>query len=685
MKQLVHPPFINGSGSAVPFGASWLPDGNYNFAVFMEGGDELALVVRREVGPGKGTHILPLDPDIHRTGSCWHCQIAGIQEGDSYCYQVYRSDEDQARFLADPYGSALLGHWPWGEKSHSRPDPLKLSSLRQEAFDWEEDMSPSIDSSNLVIYELHVRGFSNHPSSGVDKPGTYSGLIEKIPHLKRLGINCVELLPVYEFDELDNHRSNPSRKGRLFNYWGYQPLNFFTPKRAYSSSGSHTEFKELVKSLHREGIKVILDVVYNHTGEGSSQAPPHSLRGLAEREYFLISANDEYLNYSGCGNTFNANSPIGQELIINSLRHWVSEYHVDGFRFDLASILTRGPDGAVLEHPPVIAAMNKDPVLADVLLIAEAWDAAGLYQLGQFGYGGRWYEWNGRFRDDVRDYVRGKPGSLSSLASRLTGSADLFKSPRNSRHSINFVTCHDGFTLRDLVSYNQKHNEWNGEENRDGESHNRSWNCGTEGETADEAIRGLRFRQVKNFLGILFLSRGTPMLLAGDELYRTQGGNNNAYCQDNEVSWIDWTDTREKSELTKFVRSLISFRQANPLLNVEAGEEADGDQVGYTWHGYRLDEAHWSEDSYWLGLQIEGSVGGAEQSALYLMFNNGTEEQEFELPELSKGLAWSEVFNTAKSCTSYWDDANGQTTITDQRLYALEAYSVVVLAAKPVS
>ncbi|RMD52954.1 MAG: glycogen debranching enzyme GlgX, partial [Nitrospirae bacterium] len=478
--------------------------------------------------------------------------------------------------LVDPYTQALTDSHKWGDNEneliHSEVENYlkRASCVVVDDFDWQGDKPLNIPLQNSIIYELHVRGYTVHTSSGVKHPGTFKGLIEKIPYLKSLGITAVELMPIAEFNENDNYFRNPFTGEKLKNFWGYSTIAFFAPKASYASAKKDgaqiREFKELVREFHKAGIEVILDVVFNHTAEGGEKGPVFSFKGLDNSIYYILSPEDkEYMNFSGCGNTINCNHPIVRNFIIDCLRYWVIEMHVDGFRFDLASILGRDRNGNILSNPPIIERIAEDPILSKTKLIAEAWDAAGLYQVGSF-YGSRWAEWNGKFRDDVRKFISGYPGTLSALATRFAGSADLYRdSGRRPYHSINFVTSHDGFTLYDLVSYNKKHNYANGEDNRDGMDENFSWNCGVEGETEDLNIMNLRWRQIKNYATILLLSQGVPMILAGDEFGRTQKGNNNAYCQDNEISWVNWELAEKNNHLLRFFKYLIILRRLHPV------------------------------------------------------------------------------------------------------------------------
>jgi isoamylase len=515
-------------------------------------------------------------------------------------------------------------------------------------YDWEGDAPLRRPFSHTIIYELHVRGFTRHPSSGIgeERRGTYAGLIEKIPYLQDLGITAVELLPVFQFDDQD---APPGFK----NYWGYSPVSFFVPHGAYCSRrdplGSLNEFRDLVKALHRAGIEVILDVVFNHTSEGHEFGPALSYRGLENRAYYILEEDSgRYANYSGCGNTLNAGNAIARRMIIDSLHYWVNEMHVDGFRFDLASILSRDENGLPLANPPVLWDIESDPVLAGTKLIAEAWDAAGLYQVGSF-VGESWKEWNGKFRDDVRSFIKGDRGMVSKVASRLLGSPDLYgHQEREAEQSINFVTCHDGFTLNDLVSYNQKHNEANGENNRDGMNENLSWNCGVEGPTEDPAIENLRNRQVKNFLTVTLLAFGAPMLLMGDEIRHSQGGNNNAYCQDNEISWLDWRRLERHADVQRFLKSLIAARlrwdSFDPIRAVSLNQILREARI--QWHGVKLSQPDWGPDSHTIALTAWSRQG---RLLTHIMLNAYWEPLAFELPPVQnlQGKAWHRWIDTA--------------------------------------
>ena len=553
-------------GISFPLGATVHPDG-VNFSVYSKGSEVVELLLFNAPDDPKPGRIIEMDRRINRTYYYWHVFVPGIRAGQIYAFRA-RGPFDPARghrfdpekVLLDPYGRCIgLPAVYSRDAARVRGDnaeyAMKSVVTDPGSYDWEGDAPPRTTYARTIIYELHVGGFTRHPGSGVTpaKRGTYAGLIEKIPYLKDLGISAVELLPVFAFDE---QAAPPG----IRNYWGYQPVSFFAPHPGFSSLkdplGALDEFRDMVKAFHRAGIEVILDVVYNHTAEGGADGPTFSFRGLSNEAYYILQPDKAlYADYTGCGNTMNANEPVCRRIILDSLRYWVQEMHVDGFRFDLASILSRDKDGRPMLSPPVLWDIESDPVLANVKLIAEAWDAGGLYQVGDF-VGDSWKEWNGRFRDDIRAFVKGDNGMASAVAHRLTGSPDIYRhEEREPEQSVNFITCHDGFTLNDLVSYNTKHNEANGEENRDGSDSNLSWNCGAEGPSRDPEIERLRKRQIKNFFALTLLSVGTPMLLMGDEVRRTQMGNNNAYCQDNEISWYDWGLMATHADIHRFVKT----------------------------------------------------------------------------------------------------------------------------------
>lgn len=570
-------PFRTSRGRPLPLGPTLTPDGA-NFALLCRHGQRVTLVILPVEGGNTPLAELPLDPRQNRTGDHWHIRVHDLPEAFCYGWKVDgprgpKTRFDPNRLLLDPACAMLSDGATWAGTCETDPQRTSRRSLfrRGTRYNWEEDAPPLTEYEDSVIYEVHVRGFTCDPSSGVQHPGTFKGLVEKIPYLKWLGVTAVELMPVFEWDECDCPFFHPETGEKMTNFWGYNPVAFAAPKAAFAATakkfGQTHEFRDMVKAMHAAGIEVILDVVFNHTGEGNDEGRTFSFRGLDNELYYLLGADGKYLNYSGCGNTVNCNHPVVRDLIMQCLRYWAADMHVDGFRFDLASILGRDRNGNVMVEPPVIESITEDGVLADTKLIAEPWDAGGLYQVGRFPFGRRWSEWNGKYRDDVRRFWKGDHGVAPAMADRICGSADLYQwSGRLPRHSVNFVTAHDGFTLHDLVSYNEKHNDANGEQGRDGENHNNSWNCGTEGPTDDPAILALRKRQAKNMMTTLMLSQGVPMLLAGDEFLRTQRGNNNAWCQDNEISWVNWTLADEHKDFLRFVRELIQLRKRHPVL-----------------------------------------------------------------------------------------------------------------------
>lgn len=677
-------------GFAQPYGVSRLADG-INFAVFSRHATAVTLALFR---PGDLEPLveLPFDPVINRTGDVWHMLLHGLMSGFEYGFRMNREGAeesllhrfDPAAVLLDPYARAVSGPSLWrGAQREAARQGNWRGLLVEDRFDWGLDRPLNHHLADSVIYEMHVRGFTRDPSAGVVAPGTFRGVIEKIPYLQQLGVTAVELLPVTEFDEADNYRKNPLTGEKLHNFWGYHPLAWFAPKGAYSS-GKDTEapvreFKEMVKALHASGIEVILDMVFNHTGEGNEQGRTLSLRGLDNSVYYLVDEETgAYANYSGCGNTVNCNHPVVRDLIVDCLCYWVTEMHVDGFRFDLASILGRGPDGEVLANPPLLERIAGHPVLAETKLIAEAWDAAGLYQVGTFPNFGRWAEWNGKFRDDIRRFVRGDRGMVPVLATRLAGSSDLYQEGgRAPYHSINFVTSHDGFPLADLVSYATKHNKANGEYNSDGDNHNLSANHGVEGEADDPAILALRARQVRNYATLLLLAHGVPMILAGDEIGRSQGGNNNAWCQDNPVSWVDWTHLEENGELFTFFRRLIAFRQKHALLRARHFEGEESGERRLSWHGVRFNAPDWSGRSKSLAMHLQGMSGEAE---IYLIANAAQKAHEFELPPLAESV-WTRFIDTHLKDDGASCEPGEEAGLDEQTYYRVGGQSVVVLVS----
>ena len=679
------------AGTSAPLGATPCM-GGVNFSVFSKYATSVDLLLFDDARATRATRVISLDPQSHRSYHYWHASVPGVKPGQVYAYRAHGPSEperglrfDRDKVLIDPYGRAVAVPDGYDRDAARRYGDTAATAMKSvvanpDGYDWEGDAPLHRPFAEAVIYELHVRGFTSDRSSGVspEKRGTYAGLIEKIPYLADLGITAVELLPVFQFDPSD------APPGRV-NYWGYQPVSFFAPHHAYSCSktplGAIDEFRDMVKALHAANIEVILDVVFNHTSEGGADGPTFCYRGLANDIYYILDQpKSRYADYTGCGNTLNANHPIVRRLIQDSLRYWVTEMHVDGFRFDLASILTRDNTGHPLPNPPVLWDIESDPMLAGTKFIAEAWDAAGLYQVGSF-VGDTWQEWNGRFRDDVRSFVKGDERTVSALASRLLGSPDLFgHEEREAEQSINFVTCHDGFTLNDVVSYNQKHNEANGEANRDGANDNRSWNCGVEGPTDDAAVEALRNRQVKNLFAIELLSAGTPMLLMGDEVRRTQHGNNNAYCQDAESNWFDWTLLERHADVHRFVKLLNRYRQRRDI--VTAGSSLTLSQLlehsHIDWHGVKLGQPDWSDDSHSLALTFSTLQ---RRFLVHGMFNAYWQPLPFELPPITtgNGQRWRRCIDTAlpgDDDIRQWDAAPP----VEGGHYTVQPRSVVLLA-----
>lgn len=585
-----------------------------------------------------------------------------------------------SRVLLDPMARSISGREVWGaEPDHSHHHYPYRARIVPEDFDWESIQPPGLPFEELVIYEMHVRGFTRGSSSGAKYPGTFAGLKEKISYLKELGVNCVELLPIFEFDEQES-RINPLTQEHLWNFWGYSTIGFYAPKAGFAATGcvgmQADELKSLIKELHRNKIEVILDVVFNHTAEGNEAGPTLSFRGLDNRAYYMLTPEGQYYNFSGCGNTMNCNHPVVRGFVIDCLRYWVAEYHIDGFRFDLASILGRDQNGAPLPNPPLLEALAADPVLGKTKLIAEAWDAGGLYQVGSFPAYERWAEWNGRFRDCARRFLKGDEGQVKEMANRLAGSPDMYHD-RASSASINFVTCHDGFTLADLVSYNHKHNEANGEDNRDGANDNHSWNCGMEGPTEDAAINALRRQQIKNALMMLFLSRGVPMLLMGDECGRTQQGNNNAYCHDGPLTWFDWSLSTTNAGLLRFCRLMVRFRQQHPW---PAGTMEDSLEL--SWHGTQAWHPDWSTGSRVLAFMRRRIRGNAHGEIVYAAMNMYWEPLEFELPSPPEGGRWLMCANTGVPTPEDIWESGQEPVLSDQKKIHAAGRSIIVLVAR---
>jgi isoamylase len=680
-------------GRAAPLGATVSPDG-VNFSVFSRGATAVELLLFDQEGDGQPANVIRFDPVNNRTYHYWHVFVPNIRAGQLYGYRFHGPFDpsagmrfDPEKLLLDPYGRAVMVPKAYNRtaalgRGEHITTAMKSVVVDPTAYDWEGDMPLRRPAARTIVYEMHVRGFTRHPNSGVDEKtrGTYSGLIEKIPYLKELGVTAVELLPVFQFDAQD---CPPG----VVNYWGYQPVSFFAPHQAYSSRqdpiGPVDEFRDMVKALHRAGIEVILDVVFNHTSEGDRDGPTLCFRGIDNSAYYILGEDrGDYGNYSGCGNTLNANHPIMRRMIVDSLRHWVEVMHVDGFRFDLASILTRDSSGNMMSNPPVLWDIESDPSLAGTKIIAEAWDAAGLYQVGSF-VGDSWREWNGRFRDDVRSFIRCDQGYVRRFADRLLGSLEIYgHKAREAEQSINFTTCHDGFTLNDLVSYNQKHNEANNDNNRDGADDNRSCNWGVEGATGDSEIERLRNRQVKNFLIITLMSLGLPMITMGDEVRRTQNGNNNGYCHDDESIWFDWDLLKKHSDVHRFVQYVIRRRLMRDVgpeqQRMTLAQLLDAGIKG--WHGIKLNQPDWNDYSHSVALSVQVT---SENLLLYLIFNAYWEPLDFELPPLdtSAGSSWHRWVDTYLDSPQdivEWETA----PMIQSPTYRTGPRSVVVLWAK---
>ena len=658
------------AGHAHPVGAT-VVEGGVNFSVFSENAATVELLLFAHPADVEPVIVVPLVRDYH----FWHAFVPGVRTGTAYAFRAagptggaFRFDHDKV--LLDPCAREVFTPM-WRRAAAAAPGDNVATSLRAivtdpSAYDWEGDRPLARPLDETILYELHVGGFTRSPSSGVARPGTFAGLREKIPYLIDLGVTAVELLPVFQFDPTDN------------DFWGYNPIAHFAPHDGY---GSADELRDLIKAFHRAGIEVILDVVFNHTGEGGDGGPVISLRGLGNEAYYMVSPQGALLDFSGCGNTVDVNDPIASKLVFDCLGQWVENFHIDGFRFDEGTVLTRGPDGAVMQYPPVVSLTELSDQLGETKLIAEAWDAGGLYDVGSFP-GRRWSEWNGRFRDDVRRFVRGDPGLVGAVATRIAGSADLYqRAHRSPLSSINFVTCHDGFTLNDLVSYDAKHNEANGEGNRDGIDENLSWNCGVEGETDDTVINALRERQLRNFAVLLLVSRGVPMILGGDEARRTQQGNNNPWCQDNEVSWVDWAPVDANTPLRLFWTMLIAFRKRHPALRRAAFFDGTRNERGLAdveWHGCLLGAPGWLDGA---SRVLSFTLGGFDgDDDIHVILNMDDQELDFQLPAVA-GRCWRRAFDTALAPPDDAFEPGGEPPVADSRVYRAGPRSAVVLVS----
>lgn len=665
-------------------GATAIPCGvNFTLHSFGATSCELLLYKRLEDEP----YVVLKFPEHYKVGNVYSMIVFGLNISEfEYAYRLdgpYQPEKgvlfNKENVLLDIYAKAVTGQSVWG--MHKKEETCYKARVVKDDFDWEKSVNPLLPMEDLIIYEMHVRGFTKHESSGVKYPGTFSGLMEKIPYLKELGVNAVELMPIFEFDETHGYREVDGKS--VMDYWGYNTVSFFAPNTSYAGEAEYNregkELKTLIKALHDNGIECFLDVVFNHTAEGNEMGPCFSFKGFDNNIYYLLTPDGYYYNFSGCGNTLNCNHPIVQQMILECLRYWTTAYHIDGFRFDLASILGRNEDGSPMSKPPLLQSLAFDPILGNVKLIAEAWDAGGLYQVGNFPAWNRWAEWNGRYRDDMRDYLKGDLGLSGVAAQRITGSMDLYPPKlRGYNASVNFLDCHDGFSLWDMYSYNWKHNEANGWDNTDGSDDNRSWNCGVEGETDDEEVLSLRRKLVKNAFTVLMLSRGTPMFLAGDEFSNTQYGNNNAYCQDNEISWLNWDMLKENQDTFSFFRYMIRFRKAHRVLRrfsghcsfgmpqIQCMEPDDGCKVQRIIYAGRNDK-------------------DTEDDIICLAVNVFWEEQEFSLPYLKENFGWFAAVDTGNGYLpkTIPEQEDKMPLLEDLRV-RMAPRSVCVLVGKPI-
>jgi glycogen operon protein len=708
------------NGKSLPLGSTVTGRG-VNFSLFARRATSVQLLLFESPGPESKGIAISLDKKKNRTGDIWHCHIQGLQAGALYLYRVdgpYLPERglrfNSHKTLLDPYAKALtpLTHWDiraclgynpddaakdlsfsYVDDIHTQP---RCVVVDDNDFDWQGDVPLNYPLRFSVLYETHVKGLTAHGSSRVEHPGTYRGVVEKIPFFKELGVTSIEFLPIQEFNEQDASQINPRTGKRLSNYWGYSTVAFFAPKGSYASDtslgGPVREFKEMVRELHKAGLEVILDIVFNHTAEGNELGPTFSFRGLDNTAYYMLDENKRYYkNYSGCGNTVNCNHPVVRTFIIDCLRYWVTEMHVDGFRFDLGSILGRDRWGNLMENPPMLERIAEEPILSNTKIIAEAWDAGGAYQVGWFP-GGRWAEWNDRYRDEVRKFWRGDPKEARHLATRISGSSDLYlRDGRKPFHSINFITSHDGFTLRDLVSYNAKHNEENGWQNSDGSDNNLSRNYGFEGPSTNAAIETARLRQQKNFIATLMISLGTPMILGGDEMARTQRGNNNAYCQDNEISWYNWTLLEKNREYFRFVKEMIAFRlRHHGFMRPEFFTGRDGNYNGIPdiiWYDETGDILDWEESNQRLAVRIDGSKADIkddrDDNDFFIMFNAADEPAAFTICEAPWKKIWVLAADTGLCPPDDILPAGQEKRLASQFEYTLAERSMAILLSIP--
>ncbi|TWU59823.1 Glycogen debranching enzyme [Rubripirellula tenax] len=687
--------FQVGSGRPHPLGPTVDACG-VNFSLYSEHATSVELLLFRNHDDRRPCQIIRLDPASNKSFHLWHAYVHGLKPGFFYAYRVDGPQDVQQghrfqpqKVLVDPYARGISkALWNRGDACGDT-DNLETSlrcAIVHDDYDWEGDLPLNQPTEELVIYEMHVGGFTRSESSGVTHPGTFRGVIEKIPYLQELGVNAVELLPVFEFDDAEILREVDGESKT--NYWGYSTMSFFAPHSSYcvdAETGSHVhEFCDMVKALHQAGISVILDVVFNHTDEGNHMGPTYSFKGIDNSTYYhLVPGQEQYYNdFSGCGNTLRCNHPVGEKFISDCLEYWVEVMHVDGFRFDEASVLTRGDGGVPLEKPPLIWNVELSDKLSETKMIAEAWDAAGLYQVGYFP-GERWAEWNGKYRDDVRSFVKGDPGLLGAVAQRLAGSADLYQSRSHEPvNSINFINCHDGFTLNDLVSYNGKHNDANGEGNRDGVNENISWNCGWEGVTTDESVEELRDRQVKNFATLLMVSQGVPMFVCGDEVRRTQKGNNNTYCQDNDLNWMDWNALDQNQPMFRFWKRMIAFRKQHTSIHRSRYFTGDVNSRGVadiSWHGTQLNSPGWNDPN---GRALALTLGGFDaEDDVHIMLNMHWEEIEFELPSVAD-RRWHQAVNTALPSPQDICEYGKECSLTNDQAFQVAGRSIAILVSK---
>lgn len=686
-------------GKPLPFGATIVP-GGVNFSIYSSQAYSCELVLFKKHEP-QPYAVIPF-PHEFKMGNVFTMVVFNLDyENIEYGFRMdgmfnpSQGDRfDKSKILMDPYAKSIGGRDEWGKNPDWNNIFQHRSRIVFDDFDWEGDHQLETPIEDLIIYEMHVRGFTKHQSSEVKHPGTFAAIHEKIKYLKSLGVNCIELMPIHEFDEFENSRISSVSGQMLMNYWGYSNVGFFAPKAGFAATGKYgmqvDELKALIKDLHKNGIEVILDVVFNHTAEGNEMGPYISYKGIDNKTYYMLTPEGYYYNFSGCGNTLNCNNPIVRNMILDCLRYWACEYHVDGFRFDLASILGRDQNGAPMHSPPLLETLAFDPILGKCKLIAEAWDAGGLYQVGSFPSWGRWAEWNGKYRDDIRKFLKGTPGCVGAMSQRIQGSPDLYSwQKRGACASINFVTAHDGFTLMDLVSYNGKHNEANGENNSDGSNDNDSWNCGWEGPSTDPAVNRLRIKQIKNAVSMLILSRGTPMILSGDEMGNTQNGNNNTYCQDNEISWQDWNNLKTNSELFDYFKKMLAFRHAHPVLRGKNHfQNRDYVNSGYpdiSWHGQKAWYCDWSNESRLLAFLLCGKhakEGTVKDNFVYAAMNMHWEMHGFELPKLPEGVEWYVFANTDMQPPFDICDPGKEQKLENQQEFLLGPRSVVVLIGK---